>query len=281
MLIAIALVPFVFELSNFDITMVYQDSLATADISILKFLQFFNSFGLFLVPGLLLYFLFQQNQFRQHLAKASSAKVFFLTFLIALSSLPVVGFLGEWNASLELPNAFQALELWMKNAEEKAAMLTEAFLQMQNPKDLVINLILIAMLPAIGEELVFRGVLQTSINEGLKNKHWGVWIAAFLFSAIHFQFYGFFPRMLLGAVFGYLFLWSKDIRMPIFAHFLNNGIAVLFSYFFGYNSIDKQLEENNSTLAFSLFLLSSLAFSFFIFLFRKTALESKSTSKSL
>lgn len=273
--IGTALVPFVFDVDASEISSIYNNPLEPGNTSILKFLQFFNSIGLFILPGLIFYLIFQRNQIKQTFRISISLPIFLLTILISLSSLPLIGYLGEWNASLELPSVFHEIELWMKTAEDKAAKLTEAFLQMESQEDLLINLILIAILPAIGEELIFRGILQKTINQGLNNKHWGVWISALLFSAIHLQFYGFFPRVLLGAVFGYLFLWSRNLWIPIFAHFLNNGIAVLISYRFGFNSMEKQLEESDTTQSLLLFLVSCLFFLAFILSFRKYALRER------
>ena len=122
------------------------------------------------------------------------------------------------------------IEQWMKETEENAEKFTKAFLKMETTGDLLLNMVMIALIPAIGEELLFRGVLQRLFSEWTKNAHWGVFIAAVLFSAIHIQFYGFLPRMVLGVLFGYLFIWSRSLWLPIFGHFVNNGAAVIFAY---------------------------------------------------
>ena len=122
----------------------------------------------------------------------------------------------------------------MKDSEGKAEHLTDSFLKMETPGDMVFNVILIGLIPAIGEELFFRGVLQRIFGELFKNKHWSVWITAVIFSAVHLQFFGFVPRLLLGAMLGYLFLWSGSLWLPIIAHFVNNATAVILAY--TYNS---------------------------------------------
>jgi hypothetical protein len=101
---------------------------------------------------------------------------------------------------------------------------------MDNYKDLVLNLFVLAVIPALGEELLFRGLLQKMFNELFKNKHIAILVTAAIFSAIHMQFYGFIPRMLLGALFGYLLVWSGSIWVPVLAHFFNNAMVVIFSY---------------------------------------------------
>ena len=170
------------------------------------------------------------------------------------------------NGNMQLPEILKGVEEWMRSSEDRAAELTKAFLQMDNLNDLLYNLFLIAVLPAIGEELIFRGIIQRSINESNKNYHWGVWISAILFSALHMQFYGFIPRLFLGAFFGYLYVWTKTLWAPIFAHFLNNGMAVLLTYIYGHETIEKEIDQLGTTedtygyLAFAVVVFTSFLF---------------------
>jgi uncharacterized protein len=119
----------------------------------------------------------------------------------------------------------------MKMMEEEAAQLTKLFLESRSTGVLIINFMIIAILPAIGEELLFRGVIQRLLGEWTKNVHIGIFLAAFIFSFIHFQFYGFVPRLLLGLYFGYLMFWSGSIWVPVIAHLVNNGMAVIYYHF--------------------------------------------------
>jgi hypothetical protein len=99
---------------------------------------------------------------------------------------------------------------------------------------LIVNLLLMALLPALAEELTFRGILQRLIGKKQEDKgivpHMAIWVTAIVFSAIHMQFYGFIPRMLMGALFGYVFVWTGSLWVPIVMHFVNNGMAVLVYY---------------------------------------------------
>jgi membrane protease YdiL (CAAX protease family) len=162
--------------------------------------------------------------------------------VLVFAAMPMINWTGELNSHLTLPNFMSGLENWMKSSEESAKKITDAFLQMNNLTDLFVNLIIVALLAAVGEELLFRGAMQNIILEWTKNKHTAVWITAILFSALHAQFYGFLPRMLLGVVLGYLYIWSGSLWLSMLFHFLNNGLAVLFSFLIGKGTISETAE---------------------------------------
>ncbi len=159
-----------------------------------------------------------------------SAKPAFNTLIIAslgiLLALPVINWLSDLNQQMHLPSAFNGMETWMKNSEAKAAEMTDVFTKGTSVGVLLLNLFVVAFLAAFSEELFFRGMLQKVLIECFKNKHAGIWIGAIFFSAFHMQFFGFLPRMLMGAYLGYLFLWSGSIWPGMIAHFVNNGTAV-------------------------------------------------------
>jgi len=134
------------------------------------------------------------------------------------------------NSQLHLPGFMARLEEWMVSAEEQASRLTKLLLSGNSPTDLFWNMLVIAVIPAIGEELLFRGIIQRQFAELAGNKHFGIVLTAFLFSALHMQFFGFFPRFVLGLVLGYLFQWSGNLWMPILAHFFNNALTVFLTW---------------------------------------------------
>lgn len=163
-----------------------------------------------------------------------------LTFLIAIS--PLV----EWNMNLKFPEFLKGFETWARDAEDKTARLTEIMTNFGSVSDLAIGLIVIALLPAIGEELVFRGMFQNEFYRGTGNIHLSIWASAIIFSAIHFQFYGFVPRLLLGALFGYLYYWSGTLLVPMFAHFFNNAFGVIMIYLHRHDITDLNVEDNTA-----------------------------------
>jgi len=125
-----------------------------------------------------------------------------------------------------IPVIYNQMELM----EDKAAELTNFFLSMNSPMDLLFNLFLIALIPAIGEELFFRGIVQKKLANILKSSHVAVIITSFIFSAIHMQFFGFLPRFILGLILGYLFYYSANLWMSVLGHFINNALGVLLMY---------------------------------------------------
>ena len=108
---------------------------------------------------------------------------------------------------------------------------------------LIVTVLMVGLMTGIGEELTFRGIIQSLVTEKSNNHHIAIWVTAIIFSAIHFQFFGFFPRMLLGAFFGYLMVWSGSIWLPIYAHFLNNSMAVVAAYMLNINLTTDEYEK--------------------------------------
>lgn len=222
------------------------EDLQKTNIDYLKFLQFFNSVGMFIVPPIL-FFIYQDKGDVLHPLKLSvkpNLNLILATILCLFASLPVINFLVDWNQSLVFPDFLNHIENWMRNAEQNAERLTKAFLEMENATDWIVNILIMALIPALGEELVFRGVLQQELTKKFKgNYHFGIWLSAAIFSAIHIQFFGFFPRMFLGAVFGYFLVYSGSLWIPILAHFINNALAVTISYYAGKSKIAEDVEH--------------------------------------
>ncbi len=217
-------------------------------IFILKYFQTVQAIGLFIVPPLILGYLFHGNTSEYlHLDKSFNSSTLLLVIVLMLFAGPFINLVGELNNNMSLPEWMSGIEQWMKDSEENAALITEAFLDVNTIGGLAFNLFMIALLPAIGEELLFRGVIQKIFTNMTKNYHWGVWISAILFSAMHLQFYGFVPRVMLGAAFGYLLVWSGSMWLPMVGHFLNNALAVIAMYLINNGTISPDFEEIGST----------------------------------
>ena len=180
------------------------------------------------------------NPFRQmSLNRGLTLKQGLIAFFFAVAALPAISMLAEWNKGMELPSFLVSVEEMMRQMEESAKALTERFLNTSSVGMMFVNLFVMAFLPAVCEEMMFRGWLQRVLGKSV-SCHTAIWVAAFVFSAIHFQFYGFIPRMLIGAALGYLYYYTGSLWAPIVAHFTNNAAAVVTAFltYNGYTSID-------------------------------------------
>ncbi|VAW13021.1 hypothetical protein MNBD_BACTEROID01-130 [hydrothermal vent metagenome] len=217
-------------------------------IRVLKFFQVMQSIGIFIVPPAIIGWLFH-GKIATYLM-LNRKVVFSSVFLVIILTVfvnPAINYIGALNAKMAFPGWLSGVEEWMRRNEDNATLLTEAFLNVHTMGGLLFNLFMIAFLPAIGEELLFRGVVQRIFTDLAKSPHWGIWISAILFSALHMQFYGFMPRLLLGVIFGYLLVWGGSLWLPIIAHFVNNGVAVVAMWLIGQGKVDPSIEEIGAT----------------------------------
>ena len=228
-------------------------------ITQMKIGQGISSTLIFIAPPLILYGFTRTQPLRQlGFKKPNTAWMLLLGIVLMFVSLPITNLLTTWNEKMNLGEAFEALEAWLKQLEETAADLTEQMLQVDTFGGLLFNLLVIALIPAIGEELTFRGVLQQALVRGTKNAHVAIILSAAIFSFIHFQFYGFLPRMFLGILLGYLFYYSGSIWTSILMHFINNGTAVVVAYLDYKGVVDVDFEHFGSTSSIPLMILSLL-----------------------
>jgi len=230
----------------------------------LKISQIFQAIGLFISPPLIAAYLFNKSDSNYLQLKSTKFIFILIAGFLMVSSLPIINWLAEMNQNISFPESLENIEEWIRNNEEHAANITKHFLKANSIGVLALNLFVMALIPAIGEELLFRGVLQKLFSKITNNIHLGIWITAFVFSAIHMQFLTFLPRFFMGALFGYMLVWSGSIWLPITAHFINNGMAVIMNYLVQNKSIDSEIENigsnNNTYLLFSIIILGSILY---------------------
>lgn len=206
-------------------------------MNFLKYFQVLQSIGLFVVPPFIIAWLYEENIAGYlSLNKTTKTKNYMLAAISLLAVIPFINYIGALNSKMSFPESLAGMENWMRSMEDSAQMLVEKFMKVDTFSGLLFNIFMIAVLPALGEELMFRGVVQKIFTSMTRNYHWGIWISAFFFSAMHMQFYGFLPRMALGAMFGYLLVWTGSMWVPILAHFINNAMGTL-----GYFMINKKV----------------------------------------
>ncbi len=235
---------FLFSSSFDEIASFIQNPDSVRAVNFLKFYQLVNQIGLFIIPALLFSYLVSDSTFSYlSLNKTPKLISILISGLIVYTILPANGFIDELNQKMDLPGFMEGLETWMKNKEMQAKRLTEAFLKTNSINGLFINIVIVALVPAIGEELLFRGLLLKIFNQITRNIHLAVFISAVIFSAIHLQFYGFFPRLVLGMLLGYLFVFTGNLWVPVFVHFVNNASSTIIFYLHYNGYINVKLEE--------------------------------------
>ncbi len=212
--------------------------MSTGNLAFLRYMVIVQDISIFIVPALIIMKLMRrENQGRLTDFRLPGLTDVFLVVILAFSLIPLTDFTGRLNAGLHLPDWMSGLEKWMIRKENETDDIIGLLITSDNIPALLLNLVMIALLPAIGEELIFRGIFQKILYRLFKSGHASVWFTAVIFSAIHFQFLGFIPRLILGLVFGYLFLWSGTLWLPVLAHFVNNAIPVVGTYFHLYDNV--------------------------------------------
>ncbi len=197
------------------------------DLNALRFMQISSQLFTFVFPPIAYAFLVKEKPVNALGLKKSKILWFLIGIAMIFVIMPFNSILAEWNANLTLPESMSKIESLMKQMQEAATEIIEKFVSVDTIGGLVLNLFMIAGLAALGEELLFRSIIQTSLIKICKNAHIGILIASAIFSFIHFEFYGFFPRLILGMLLGYMFYFSGSIWIPKLMHFLNNGTVVL------------------------------------------------------
>jgi len=158
---------------------------------------------------------------------ALNVKGITISIIAIITAFPIVSLIYEWNMGWNIPGEFGA---WATAQEEQLKVLTEFLLQMDSFSDFLITFLVVAVIAGVGEELLFRGLIQTHLGFAIKNPHIVIWLTAIIFGVFHLQFYGVVPRILLGAIMGYLFYWSGSIKYSMLAHVTNNGFQVIATY---------------------------------------------------
>ena len=205
-----------------------------------------SAIGLILIPAFYLKTSEQRNA-RVLFKEESQWPLLIAIVCISVFSLgPAISPVAEWNANFQFPEWMSAFGQWAKDTEATAAALIKTITSNLSPLDFIFSFVVIAIIPAMGEELVFRGLIQTELIRAVKNPHVAILIASILFSAIHFQFMGFAPRLLMGLFVGYLYFWSGNLWISILAHFFNNGFQLIGLYLYQKDMIPFDVESTDS-----------------------------------
>lgn len=212
---------------------------------ILLVMQAVSSICTFMLFPLLFWHLIERRPIAELVERPTAWLLPFLAMclLIVPVCMPIVGYTAYLNDAVEFPESLAGLEATFREMETRIQTLTKFLVAFEGTGELLLGLLVVAVLPGIGEELLFRGLMQPYVHRLTGNQHVAIWVTAFIFSAIHMQFYGLLPRMMLGAMFGYLFAWSGSIWIAAFAHFVHNGLTLLLLYLHQQQQIPVDIEN--------------------------------------
>jgi len=201
---------------------------ALDEVNRLRVLQLLTSLFLFLLPAMGLACLCSARPSAYLSLEGRSPAVVWIAVLGSMILLqPGITFLGFLNSCMQLPDFLAPVEQWMQEMEASAETLTQTLLASGDWLSLLLNLLVIAVVAGLAEEFFFRGAIQRLLGRKIGSQHVVIWLTACIFSLVHLQFYGFLPRLLLGAYLGYLLCWSGNIWLPVLAHFANNAFALI------------------------------------------------------
>ncbi|RWY52411.1 CPBP family intramembrane glutamic endopeptidase [Mucilaginibacter gilvus] len=215
------------------------------------------TFPIFISSVIFARFVVKEPKDLMGVAKPFPWQTLIVVFFIMMLCLPLIELLSRVNQHLNLPASLKGLEKMIRESEDRAQKLTEAILKMNTIGDMLKNLLLVGLLTAIAEEFMFRGVLQPILYRWTKNQHVAVWVTAAIFSAFHLEFFGFLPRVLLGGLMGYFAIWSGSIWPAVWAHFVNNGSAVIVTYLYQQKKI-KINPDDTHTFTYSGYIFSAI-----------------------
>ena len=246
--LSLAVVPFLFQVSMEDMM-----SLVSGNYDIpngrmaLLFTQGIGSgLGFWVATWIIIRFLEKANlKWSKQRARVSSKNLALVTAM-TVGGMLFNGLLMYWNSQMVLPEFLSGVEQWMRDMETQLMELTVFLTDFQSIPELLTGILVIGVFAGVGEELFFRGLIQPKMQVYFRSPHWGIWVTAFIFSAIHAQFFGFFPRLFLGALFGYLYHYTGSLFYPILGHILNNALTLLLVYGSNQGFIDLDVQATDS-----------------------------------
>lgn len=244
-------------------------------IDALKIIQMVSAIGTFFLPPIIAAWLFSDDvKGYLGVTKKPSSQQIVLVLMLLLVAIPFINWMMMANNLMELPASMKGVQDWMKEMEDNAGQITNLLVKTSSIGGLLFNVFLMAVIPALGEEFLFRGVIQKLFKELSGNIHVGIILSAILFSAMHMQFYGFLPRFALGAMLGYLMFWSGSLWLPVIAHFINNFLAVISAWAVANGSLKINPDTIGTESGQSVMLGISVFLTWgILFLIRKVSLE--------
>jgi uncharacterized protein len=240
-------------------------------------LQGFGTIGGFIVSGIIYLKSFERIRPRSLFRNIPRPGIILISAVMVFSFMLANSYLIDWNAGIHFPGSLKDFESWARGKEDELKVITDFITRFNSPVDFMIGFLIVAVIPALGEEFLFRGIIQNKLETIAKNGHIAIWFTAVLFSAFHFQFFGFIPRMMLGVLFGYMYYWSRNLWFPIIAHFINNGFTVTMIYLYNEGYITINIGDDKA-LSLSTTLIFAIVGIIFLFYYRSYFLNQPEVS---
>jgi membrane protease YdiL (CAAX protease family) len=228
--------------------------------------------GLIVGPLILLWFIEHKKLAPFFRREKDVTKIFAMIPVLGICFYIAISPVTEWNMNFHFPEFLKGFDDWARGMEKQMMEMTKLLTNFNTTTELIIGLLVIAVIPGIGEELVFRGLIQNELFRSSKNIHIAIWTSAFLFSAIHMQFFGFVPRLFLGAFFGYLYYWSGNLLIPMVAHFFHNGFTLIMIHLYNQGSSTINMDTEESAPMYLVALCVGVTF-VLLYFFRKHYIE--------
>lgn len=231
---------------------------------------------LFLIPATLYAVLFADTRGEFLVKSQINIKTLGLAILLIFCIQTFVETVNHYNNLITLPESMADLEQFFKETKESSEKTLKLLFEDKSISSLLINILIIAVIPGIVEELYFRGCLQRSLNLASSNIHVAIWITAIIFSLLHFQLAGLFPRIILGAVLGYIYAWTRNIWVPIIVHIIHNATIVFVTQMLSDNDLYKSISISDYSLSnagIAAFISLTLSATVFFFLYKNRAKE--------
>ncbi len=237
---------------------------------VIMLMQGITSVGMFIATPIFFIYMNLHLKIRDFVVIPEDAvRPFFMTILIMLCFMIANSLVIEWNQGIKMPEALSWFENWAQEKELQLEELTEYLTSFASIDQFLIGLFVIAVIPAVGEELLFRGLIQNLFAKAFKNAHTAIWFTAFLFGVMHLQFYGVVPRILLGALFGYLYYWSGSLSIAMLGHFINNGLTLILLYLSQLDVVDFDPTDTETSPPLYVIVLFFAGGSILLYFFKK------------
>ncbi|HPY83259.1 MAG: CPBP family intramembrane metalloprotease [Bacteroidales bacterium] len=220
---------------------VQQATLHLNNITLIQTALIKQAIVIFLIPAIILLYAYTKRPFYFiGITSAINIRTLGLFLGVMILFIPGINLLSSINF-LAADHIFAKESLFFKMYQQNEKLL-EFITQHPSSGNILLQLFIMAIIPAITEEFFFRGMLQTYFIRLFTNKHFAIFFTAAIFSILHADIYNFIPRTIIGCMYGYIFIWHGSLWIPIIAHFMHNASVVIVLHFISKGTLPQSVE---------------------------------------